>query len=840
MNEQISNGGDSLLSISEVAAWQVDIALPCAKAGDPGICAVLPALQRGSVWKPQQTERLWDSMLRGFPVGAFLFSPFDDEANKKYGQRKFKLDQVTSNIQKPDKQSTHYLLDGQQRATTIALGFHDIWETEYLESRKDGPVLWIDLADEPTEDGCEYLLRLITRSHPWGYKGTNSEERLEARDMRSAFENYKKVAPKNLQSLNPAQFPLQHVWPWEAGAPIPLAFIIKSVRSKKTDIAKEVRKELCRLPYWIESKDGPAKMKNGKSFCNTLLAALDGTNPVLKQRFDQIVDSVRTLVAENSRYGIPALMLPPTFKELVEKKGQTLKIDQPVKEKQDSVETLFVRVNAGGTRLEGEELIYSLLKSAWKDAPQAIEKLQPNGHHLLTPARMVTLITRVLLAREQKLDVNNNYPAPPPALEVIRFRRLIREDEFRGKMKAFIGGPASNIIDIAYRLLSLDLEDPSTDQYRLPPSLVAKLTQGETGADVMLLLLRWLDMMTAAKLDPLALTNNQRCLLLGFLTALSWFSVDASRCLRRLWPALQKCPPEKLKNFFNETRFALLRPADPVKGFVMLPIIPPSVLEELVKCRVTNGRGPYGGFGKRGHSFWGTGNWKHYQVLVTDEFKSLPLELKRWLRNVPLQSKTLIPNAADAEDRDAMLLAAWGDFLGRIWSDRNLLQYAQRDWLIKWFPQFDPTLPDQMEDINRPWDYDHIHAYNFIKGKQDIPSVIKDWHSSMGNLRAWPMELNRADQDGAPHLKLNPVSIPIAETRYQIANVKSLRVASFISDLAWNKWENSVPNDPGRYLAKPKDDTEHYCRMNAVNAITLRFCEIYREWHTALRLNGLH
>jgi hypothetical protein len=55
-----------------------------------------------------------------------------------------------------------------------------------------------------------------------------------------------------------------------------------------------------------------------------------------------------------------------------------------------------------------------------------------------------------------------------------------------------------------------------------------------------------------------------------------------------------------------------------------------------------------------------------------------------------------------------------------------------------------------MEDINRPWDYDHIHASNLIANKKHIPGIIRKWHHSIGNLRSWPLELNRADQDCSP------------------------------------------------------------------------------------------
>lgn len=39
--------------------------------------AALPALQRAAVWNVKQIEELWDSMLRQFPIGAFIVSPID-------------------------------------------------------------------------------------------------------------------------------------------------------------------------------------------------------------------------------------------------------------------------------------------------------------------------------------------------------------------------------------------------------------------------------------------------------------------------------------------------------------------------------------------------------------------------------------------------------------------------------------------------------------------------------------------------------------------------------------------------------------------------------------------
>jgi uncharacterized protein with ParB-like and HNH nuclease domain len=57
----------------------------------------LPDVQRGFVWKTSQIENLWDSLLRSFLVGAIIV-----DSTKSDGI---------------------YLLDGQQRITSILLGF---------------------------------------------------------------------------------------------------------------------------------------------------------------------------------------------------------------------------------------------------------------------------------------------------------------------------------------------------------------------------------------------------------------------------------------------------------------------------------------------------------------------------------------------------------------------------------------------------------------------------------------------------------------------------------------------------------------------------------------------
>lgn len=93
------------LTLPQIAGWQIDTKPAC--VGE--IVADLPALQRSAVWNVRQIEELWDSILRGFPIGAFTISPPD----AALGRQDFKH-------QTPEfsqRTATHLLLDGQQRVT---------------------------------------------------------------------------------------------------------------------------------------------------------------------------------------------------------------------------------------------------------------------------------------------------------------------------------------------------------------------------------------------------------------------------------------------------------------------------------------------------------------------------------------------------------------------------------------------------------------------------------------------------------------------------------------------------------------------------------------------------
>ena len=91
---------------------------------------LLPAIQREFVWRPHQIERLFDSLMRGYPIGSFLFWRVDPETSKNYSFYQF----ITNYDQRKPHNPVHgapstvpglkAVLDGQQRLTALNVGLH--------------------------------------------------------------------------------------------------------------------------------------------------------------------------------------------------------------------------------------------------------------------------------------------------------------------------------------------------------------------------------------------------------------------------------------------------------------------------------------------------------------------------------------------------------------------------------------------------------------------------------------------------------------------------------------------------------------------------------------------
>src|SRR5687768_13138623 len=125
---------------------------------------VLPAIQREFVWRPEQIERLFDSLMQGYPFGTFLFWKVEAETS---GQFKF-FDFVLHYHQRdaahcPElgrllHQTVTAVLDGQQRLTALNIGLRGSMAIKQPNKWWTNPdafpvrTLRLDLLAPPTPD----------------------------------------------------------------------------------------------------------------------------------------------------------------------------------------------------------------------------------------------------------------------------------------------------------------------------------------------------------------------------------------------------------------------------------------------------------------------------------------------------------------------------------------------------------------------------------------------------------------------------------------------------------------------------------------------------------------
>lgn len=797
-----------LLAIEEVVAWQIE-GLPVLRKNGmrSRIHAELPALQRGAVWSAGKVEAFWDSLIRGFPIGSFLLSPYDG----KLGRSDYKLGSNTA-------QGTHidrfHLLDGQQRATAIASGFVDVWADSRTEH---GLALWVDLGNRSSPAGDRaFLFRLLTRSHPWGYRAVDPGMRLTHGYIRSALTSYRTIA--NDPTARGATLPLRFAWPWDSVCPMPVAILIKAAAHE--DWRAELQRQLQALPMWHED----AALIDQNKLVVQWRKALEGE---FYARLEWMIAALRDELHTRT---IPALIM---HERALPHELQANPSENGIEPSVDAIETLFVRINTAGVPLSTEELIYSSLKAVWPDAPKELDALL-GKQRIVAPEHMVTFLYRLHLAFPVD-RVTDKLPLTP---DVASFRTAMRDDEKLEAFQTFVtdrvrGATLLRLFDLVR--LNGPMDKAS---WKLPPTLAAAMFSGGKGLELLFISAAWILRLERAGVGITQLTVKQQRRSLGFLVAMSEFAILPEQCIARLWEELYQFPVDKLPDFFNAKRYEMLLPTHK-DNFVMLPLVPPHVLADVIRCRVTGGQK---GFPGPAHTeFWKAEPlWHHYYSRLTPEsFSQLESGLRNWLyiQNMEEKGKD-IPDDATKKDRRRL---AWKNFFDRLWDKRSLVDYAQRAWLMRWFPDYDPTLPGQMEDVNRPWDYDHIHPQGLLCN--EMPSAIRDWHRSIGNLRAWPLELNRADQKDAPAKKLLKAKggDELDANNFGLVDGAAMRAASFIcEDQQWINWTGCVPDESRfhqRYLAIYPEFKDEGNAL--VNAVTSRFCAIYTHWFEHLALGEL-
>lgn len=314
----------------------------------------LPTFQRGLVWSAAQIEVLWDSLVRGIPIGTFSLLP--TKGNERYS--------TTEAVTSGGSGNRYFLLDGQQRANAIALGFQPFPAAGDVKSS----ILWVDLnPDQELQNKStrKTFFYVTTPARPWGYRiedanGENRSGQVPVAQWRKALEE---IGWSSEAVAKPA--PAQ-LWPVCARLPVPVS-CLGGLAATKQPVCVAFDK----FP-WAKHLVAAA-------------AAMDMSEDALKTAarniFEKLID-----VCESTRV---TAMVAPGGLAADGGDGET-----------SEIALYFTRLNRSGTQPSREDLDYSILKSILPELHQIDDCANAKGR--MHPARLANLAMLAFLSGEQK------------------------------------------------------------------------------------------------------------------------------------------------------------------------------------------------------------------------------------------------------------------------------------------------------------------------------------------------------------------------------------------------------------------------------------------------------
>lgn len=175
---------------------------------------VLPSMQRNFVWPEEKVYHLFDSLMRDYPIGTFLFWDIDSATFQQYVFNMFikNIDEEKGKLQRGDEAIANFsdyvaVLDGQQRITSIYVGVTGKYRTHIKGKKWDDPLsyydrfLCLDLLAIPHNDDEKYQFKFVDENeigkdiegldkelHYWVKVADVFDEKFDSADFMDDFE----------------------------------------------------------------------------------------------------------------------------------------------------------------------------------------------------------------------------------------------------------------------------------------------------------------------------------------------------------------------------------------------------------------------------------------------------------------------------------------------------------------------------------------------------------------------------------------------------------------------------------------------------------------------------
>jgi hypothetical protein len=395
---------DKDIEILSLEKW-----LDYASGSDESVYVALPVIQRGSVWKPKQIIDLWDSLLRGMPMGSLMYSPMpaDILVRKVGGQMLEKA-----------KAGTIGLIDGQQRTLAMLIAWHQAGER--MDRR-----IWVDFSDKPGDENL-FRLYVTTKNQPFGFQKSSPSTKLplgERRDARSKFEESHKDADLTQQFL------FENATPYHSKCPLDLRQLIELWKACKGDSA-----------LWIQNVQQMLLRFDSGPISATELP-----------KIHSIVSKFATALERLFQLNVPLIKVDLDFFS-----GDDAAAESGIESNDPPLAVLFKRIGTGGTPLSDADYVYSVIKHRIPEAYTLVEELHRPGNIARLLSATDVVMTTVRLGAAEFSPLGNKPLTDWESPNKQDFHRLIKQPGFL--INGFLPLINTDALTQAFTALSVLLE----------------------------------------------------------------------------------------------------------------------------------------------------------------------------------------------------------------------------------------------------------------------------------------------------------------------------------------------------------------------------------------------
>lgn len=376
---------------------------------DESVFVALPLIQRGSVWKPKQIIDLWDSLLRGMPLGSLMYSPMPVGLDVR---------KIGSTELVKTRSGSIGLIDGQQRTLAMLLAWPKSGVT--MDRR-----IWVDFTDTPGDENL-FRLHVTTKNQPFGFQRSSPNAKLSLGERRKAREEF-------LNKNGDCESVFEKSAPFHSEYPLDLCELIELWINLDADSVRWSRQIMERL-----EKAG-------------LSQGLD--------KVEQKISEMARSLARLFKLSLPLLKVDADF--FAGRDAEDEASDPPLA-------VLFKRIGTGGTPLSDADYAYSVIKQRIPETYTLVEELHSDHTiaSLLSATDLVMTAVRLAAAEYPKSD-----SAPMNDLESPNkqeFHRMIKHAGFLEK--SFLPLIQNGDLQTAFQLFTnLIAYDQSTNKNGLPP-----------------------------------------------------------------------------------------------------------------------------------------------------------------------------------------------------------------------------------------------------------------------------------------------------------------------------------------------------------------------------------